>query len=486
MDRMKLILILFSVLLILGCVEQTTFNNTAPNTIPKYASTPERTPTSPLTTVKPTETPSLTPTLQVTETPEKQSPTPVKTQAKLDIPGDSEYVWVDLNESIRTITIEGTTYETGLFGKAYVPKEIEPGKVYPIYILLSRNPEVSTLATIGWSFCIGPAFDIDIVNRELDLYLHFSTGPHAFDNFFEVWKKHWHLWSSGSAKVSYKIDEELYSLSLSELKPGEWNVYKIEVKAEIPDDEETEQLKIERSLGTLGEGFWWQWKDNLGIWIERGYDNIFLVGVYQREFNQIRICPAPSIVVGMFPAELELWLHFGIGFGGDEEDWDEEINHTKILEIPITMAERPSECNWDRIDWFEVKVSKDGYVKYIENHRSGFLHATATSDEREEEFTVFGEGVYSVTISGTFESNYGSETLSTTLYYLGKKNIKRGDTIEGYVKLVTSEKEKYVSALEDCYWIVTNKTVVVLPVAPTETTPSEENIESVTNITINI
>jgi len=376
--------------------------------------------------------------------------------SQLSIPQDSEYMWTDLNESLRTITTEGLTYETGLLGKSYIPKEIEPNKVYPVYILLSRNPEVSTLATVGWSFCVAPAFDIDVINKKFDLYLHFSTGPHFSDKFFERWMKHWFLWGNDKVKISYKIDEKLYNISLTELKPGEWNIYKIEVKAETPeivDVAEPLKFSVESDLGTLGEGFWWQWNDNLGIWVEGKYDT-FLVGVHQREFNRIKICLGPSIVLGV---PTELWLHFGIGFGGDEEDWDEEIRHRYLTIIPLAMAEKPSECDWVRIDWFEVKVGNDGYVKHLEKHENGYLNATATSDEREAEFTILGEKVYSVTVSGTFKSDYGSQTVNATLYYLGNKNIKRGDSIEGYVKLVTllsREPEVFISALEDCYWII--------------------------------
>jgi len=451
--------------------------------------TPERTPTSTIPTITPTETPILTQTLQpcVYETPvisslEKSPPALIKTQpTKLSIPKDSEYMWVDLNESIGTITVEGITYKTGLLGRAYIPKEIEPNKVYPIYILLSRNSEISTLAIAGISFCITPAFDIDVTNKKFDLYLHFSVGAHFSDKFLEIWKKHWHLWSNDKVKISYKVDEKLFSISLTELKPGEWNIYKIEIKAEIPESADVaEPLKfsVESNLGALGESFWWQWKDNLGIWVEKKYGTTFLVGVYQREFNRVKICPGPSIVVGV---PTELWLHFGIGFGEDEEDWDEEVEHIRLLEIPLAMAEKPSECEWDRIDWFEVKVGGDGYIKHLERHENGYLTATATSDEREVKYvTIDGERVYSVTVRGTFKNDYGSQTIEATLYYLGKRNIRQGDHLEGYVKLVTllyGKSKAYISALEDCYWITSNKyTVTLLPI--TSVTPSNETSSS--------
>lgn len=450
----------------------------------EHTSTPKQTSLS-TSTITPIETPTLVPTLQpsVNETPiispEKPSlPTSIKTQpTKLSIPQDSGYTWVDLNESIETITIEGTTYKTGLLGRAYIPKEIEPNKVYPIYILPSRNSEASTLAVAGISFCITPAFDIDVANEKFDLYLHFSVGAHFLDKFLEMWNKHWHLWSNDKVKISYKVDEKLFSISLTELKPGEWNIYKIEVKAEVPESADVaEPLKfsVESNLGTLGESFWWRWKDNLGIWVERKYGTTFLVGVYQREFNQVKICPGPSIVVGV---PTELWLHFGIGFGEDEEDWDEEVEHIRLLEIPLALAEKPSECEWDRIDWFEIKVGRDGYINHLERHENGYLTAAATSDEREVEYvTICGKKVYSVTVSGTFKNDYGSQIIEAILYYLGKRNIRQGDHLEGYVKLVTlpyGKSKTYISALEDCYWITSNEyTVTILPV--TTVTPSNE------------
>gem|GEM_PF-5236626 len=202
----------------------------------------------------------------------------------------------------------------------------------------------------------------------------------------------------------------------------------------------------------------------MGIWIERKYDFTFLVGVYQREFNRIKFCVGPSIVLG---SPNELWLHFGLGFGEEEEDWDEIINHTYLVTLPLALSEKRSECGWVRIDWFEVKVGKDGYMKNLEVHENGYLDAVATSDEKSMKFTILGKEIYSVKVKGSFKSDYGLKVVDElTLYYAGKRDIRKGDKIQGSVKFVTLPYNVcFLSALGECYWITKGeKEVSVLPV----------------------
>ncbi len=71
-------------------------------------------------------------TTTITPTTTTSVPREYSANRELDIPPNTEYEWIDLSNGLKTVTIEGRTYRTGLLVKAYVPKVIEPGKVYPI------------------------------------------------------------------------------------------------------------------------------------------------------------------------------------------------------------------------------------------------------------------------------------------------------------------------------------------------------------------
>ncbi|HID37038.1 MAG TPA: hypothetical protein EYP39_06675 [Ghiorsea sp.] len=164
----------------------------------------------------------------------------------------------------------------------YVPKKIEPGKTYPIYILLSREGEVLRDALKGVRFCIAPGFRIDTTNKELKLYLHLSSSL-----FVKTWMKHYWLSSSNVSKILYKMDKSLTDLDLENIKPGAWKVFRMEVLVEPPEKVTllTEPLRtsVEVDVDAPKDGIWLPWKDNISVWVERKYDDVFLVGVYERD-----------------------------------------------------------------------------------------------------------------------------------------------------------------------------------------------------------
>lgn len=114
---------------------------------------------------------------------------------------------------------------------------------------------------------------------------------------------------------------------------------------------------------------------------------------FTREMNKANICPGVSLT----PVELQ--MHFGVGFGDDEDDWDEIVMHiglTSLISSTASTAKRPSECEWDRVDWFEVKLSLDGYIKRLETHENGRIEVVALTDEARVGSTESGREIYSV------------------------------------------------------------------------------------------
>jgi len=173
------IAIIFLCALILGCVQESknvTINNTITTPTESEGDTSQAVnktkSISKLTTITPT--PKIEQKNAIANT--SKTIGQIILQYSLKTPPDTEYEWIDLNESLGVIVINGTTYETGLLGKMYVPKEIQPDREYPIYLLLSRNPEVSELAVAGITLCGSPSFVIDILNKKLDFYIHFGIG----------------------------------------------------------------------------------------------------------------------------------------------------------------------------------------------------------------------------------------------------------------------------------------------------------------------
>ena len=400
----------------------------------------------------------------------------IKPYLHLIVPSDSEYRWFDISNNISSISIQGNI-PTGLSGKVYAPVKIRPNRTYPIYILVKKDQNVSTMSIAGLTLCLTPAFDIDIPNKYIDLYLHFGIGCAIAD----IWKKHWfivHLYDKKQEKrsytLSYSIRDISSSIKLSNINSKAWNVYKIDIKISQPKEivtilSEPLDLSVRKSYN----GFWQTlWGDNLGIWIEDHGDATFLVGVYQREFNRLKACVGPSIVVG---EPSEIGLHIGIGFGKDEKDWDEIMYHISLPIIVPMSSKKPHDSDWDRIDWFEVKLGTDGYIKHIETDVNGYLNATALSDEREVEW-IDSVPIYSVKINGTFEDNYGyKKNITATLYYVGSKSIKQGDIIKGYVKLITlrylDNPITYLSAVEEGYWVYREPTLIPTPL-PTPIPPT--------------
>ena len=223
--RTLLIVILVLCSLTLGCVQEYKAPQLKVN-YSEYTTTPTKNvKAKTVATVTTTQTiilsttPILTPvTVVVTpETTTQQSQKFSSSKLSLEIPPDTEYEWIDLNESLSVITINGISYETGLLGRMYVPKEIKPDKKYPIYILLSRNPEVSELALLGVTLCVSPSFVIDVLHKKLDFYIHFGVGGVVLGKYYwDECVKHWfigNIYSKSGVNLSCKIDEKLYAIT---------------------------------------------------------------------------------------------------------------------------------------------------------------------------------------------------------------------------------------------------------------------------------
>lgn len=375
--------------------------------------------------------------------------------------------------------------KTGILGKMYVPTKIEPDREYPIYLLLSRNPEVSELTLFGVTFCLSPSFIFDILNKRIDLYIHSGIGSVAFGKYsWDCYTEHWfikNIYSKGGYSVSYNIDERLYTVSLSDLKPGDWQVYTITLKVKTQD--ENPDLMIRQSIKdelSPKKGYGGLWipilNDKVGLWIEEREDNVYLAGLYMNELT-FRVCaPGLGIVIGFPPS---VWIHASGGIN----EWDYWISHKKLAEIPLSLEEKPSESSWKRIEVFEVRFDRlKPYTKHIETIENGYFEGIALSDEKLAEW-VYPQTLYYIKVNGTLKvsDNYQKQ-INTALYYTKEKGFKKGDKIVGFVKLVTIRTTKepvtYLSAIGEGYWIAKQpKMVLILDISAPESAYVGEEVE---------
>ncbi len=463
--RVYIVIILLCTL-ILGCTQEAK-NISINNTI--------KTPTKSKEEISQTtnETTSLTKQTIITLTPkiEQQKNTTVNTsktikqsvvlQYDLRIPSNTKYEWIDLNESLGVITINGTTYETGLLGKMYVPKKIQPDKEYPIYLFLSRSSNISELVITGVTLCISPSFVIDVLNEKLILYLHFGIGGVLGEYYWDKYTKHWfikNIYSKGGYNISYDIDNKLYAVSLSDLKPNEWQVYNISIRVET--QRENQDLALEKSIknellqSESYGGIWIPIQDDvIGLWIEKTSDNTYLAELYINELK-FKICaPGLGIVFG-FPPSVELWLHAGFGIN----HWDMLRTHKILAEAEFGLTEKPSESSWKRIEVFKVRFDRfKPYTAHNETIENGYFEGFALSDEMVAQW-VHPQKLYYIKVDGTLKiDDKYQKSINTTLYYTEKKNFKKGDRVVGFVKLVTIRTTKepitYLSATGKGYWI---------------------------------
>jgi hypothetical protein len=485
-------------LLTLGCVQE--YGSPQPKeNYSAYTTTPTKNIAETVTTIKITTitTTSVPTPTTIVVTPETTTQRPQKLsnpELSLEIPPDTEYEWIDLNESLGTITINGTSYETGILGKMYVPREIELNRDYPIYILLSRNPEVSELALFGITLCISPSFVIDILQKRLDIYLHLGGGIALGKYCWDKWMKHWfitNIYSKSGVNVSCKIDKNLYAINLSELNPNEWRIYKITLTVKTPEESPNtaleQSLRSELSAMSKSYGGWWIpiQEDKIGLWIEKVDDGTYLAKLYMNEFD-FRFCPGLGVVL---PSR-EFWLHAGFGINS----WDSYLKHWRLYPTPqknqSLTFEKPSESSWKRIEVFKVRFDKlKLHTAHEETIENGNFEGIALSDENLVEW-VYPQTLHCVKVKGTLtiDANY-QKSINTTLYYTEKKGFKRGDKVIGFVKLVTvktaHEPISYLSAIGDYYWIdkeippwITNVSVQITPIEqiPTTLVPTVQTI----------
>ena len=411
-------------------------------------------------------------------------------QYKLKTPLNTEYEWIDLNESLKNITINGTTCETGLLGEMYVPKEIKPDEKYPIYILLSRNPKVSNFAIAGVTLCISPSFVIDLLNKRIDLYIHLGAGRVFAGKYsWDIITKHWfirNIYSESGFNLTCKIDDKLYAINLSELKPNKWQVYRICLTVKTPEENPKialeQSLKNELSLSKSYTGLWIPIQDDkVGLWVERLGNNKYLAKLYMNEFD-LRIC-APGLGV-VFGIPSELWLHVGLGING----WDCYLWH-KQLAI-FTLAEKPPESSWKIIDTFKIRFDKlRPYVSETETIENGKFEGVVISDEKLVQWIY--PTLYCVKVKGTLtiDDEY-QRPVNTTLYYTEKKEFKKGDKITGFVKLITiktTEKPiNYLSAIGEGYRINKLQTTPTPKMTPilNVSAPKFAYVGEVVNVTV--
>jgi len=85
------------------------------------------------------------------------------------------------------------------------------------------------------------------------------------------------IYSKGSYNVSYEIDDKLYAVSLSDLKPNRWQVYNISIKVESQNKSPTlaveQSIKSELFPSESYNGIWIPVQDDMiGLWVEKMSD----------------------------------------------------------------------------------------------------------------------------------------------------------------------------------------------------------------------
>ncbi|RUM33377.1 MAG: hypothetical protein DSY33_04550 [Archaeoglobus sp.] len=493
--RFKILAVVIILCLVVsGCVEEKRILPSATPTENKELKEKQVTPATTSTIVTPVITPQPITTITATPrtiTTEKSETTKVVKnqiqnnylQYELETPSDTEYEWIDLNESLSIVNITGTTYKTGLLGKMYVPKEILPNREYPIYILLSRSSEASELATVGVTLCVSPSFFIDLPNKKIDLYIHLGVGGVFLGNYYwDKLTKHWfirNIYSKSGFNLTCKIDDKLYAINLPELNPNEWQVYKIYLTVKTP--KENPEMALEQSLKnelspseSYSGGLWIPIQDNMGLWIEKIDNNTYLAELYMNKLT-LRVC-APGLGF-VFSIPPEMWIHAGFGIN----KWDKYLKHYKLLSASVS-AEKPLESSWKRIEVFKVRFDKlKSYVSEIETIENGNFKGVATSNEKVVQWIY--PTLYCVKVNGiiTISNNY-QKSINTTLYYTEKKDFKKGDKIVGFVKLVTIRTTKepitYLDATGNGYWIDKQpKMIPILNISAPESAYVGEEVE---------
>ena len=246
---------------------------------------------------------------------------------------EKPYIWE--NFELGSLTFGDITYETGISGKIHRPQEMKLNENYPIYLYPEyENVEIASLGLldIGFNFCVGPGIALGVYDiHRWDLYLHVGIGVVTpLGTWWDQVKWHIPIIVHEPTRVRISAEGNLENLA-RDLQLGELKgPYKIEIRLE----ENNEPLgsidnivadKLAHQM-TLGGGTFYQPTDQLGVYVEEGYE--YLVGLYQRNLDRdletINICVGPSLVfkVELLPLphlNIELLLHFGLGFG--EWDW---------------------------------------------------------------------------------------------------------------------------------------------------------------------
>jgi len=291
------------------------------------------------------------------------------------------------------------------------------------------------------------------------------------------------IYSKGGYNVSYEIDDKLYAVSLSDLKPNEWQVYNISIKVESQNKNPTlaveQSIKSELFPSESYNGIWIPIQDDMiGLWVEKMSDSTYLAELYMNEFK-FKVCaPGLGIVFGL-PPSMEFWLHAGFGINY----WDLLLKHKKLAEVEFGLAEKPSESSWKKIEVFRVKFDRlKPYVAHDETIENGNFEGIALSDEKLVQW-VYPQTLYYIKVNGTLtiDDNY-QKSINTTLYYTEKKGFKKGDRIVGFVKLVTIRTTKepitYLSATGNGYWISKQPTMIpILDISAPEFAYVGEEVE---------
>jgi len=415
----------------------------------------------------------------------------------LKIPANVEYEWIDLNKTFEIVNVNGLSYKTGIFGKMYVPRKIKPNRSYPVYLLLSRNSNVSELALFGVTLCISPSFVFDIPNKRVDLYLHLGVGGVLFGHYFwDRFMKHWfikNLYSGSGFNISCSIDKNLSNLNINGLNSSKWNIYKIVITVKTPRKRSYIALKqaLESELHTYNMEQVELWEpiqdSNMGISVENLGNNVYIVKLLLNELD-VRIC-APGIGIVFSPYPSELYIHLGIGTNG----WDTYMRHIRLC--GYSLAENVPESHWKVIKVFKVKLDKSRpFVTEIETIENGYFEGFVTSNEKSVQW--IRPPIYCVKVNGTFiDGNLCKSVDNITLYYPTRMGFRKGSRIIGFVKLVTlqtsSRPSTYLSAIGKNYWVnetppwivAVNTTVTNTTVQPVQTPIPTVTIEKViTNV----